>query len=252
MITLFAKRWIPNYQDTKDPQVRRSYGVLCGAVGIFLNTILCAAKLFAGILTGSIAITADAFNNLSDAGSSVITLFGFKLAGQKPDPEHPFGHGRGEYIASLIVSFIIMMVGLELLKSSLMKILHPEEVSFNIYLLLILILSILVKVWMFSYNRYIGKRIDSAVMRAAAFDSLNDVIDVYKRQSLAFALHKWRNIPKNMIYQVVILSLLAVVWDRFTGWHGWSLDYVIPILCVTAMVSMSAIAKVCLLYTSDL
>lgn len=199
MITLFAKRWIPNYQDTKDPQVRRSYGVLCGAVGIFLNTILCAAKLFAGILTGSIAITADAFNNLSDAGSSVITLFGFKLAGQKPDPEHPFGHGRIEYISGLIVSLIILLMGLELGKTSIQKILHPEPVSVQLLSIGILLFSILVKVYMAFYNRSIGKRIQSTALSATAADSLSDCLSTG-------------------------MVLLCTIISYFTNWNidGWA------------------------------
>lgn len=176
MIRLLIRRFVPDYENVNETKVRERYGILGGILGVLCNLVLFAVKVCIGWLMNSIAILSDGFNNLSDMGSSLVTVFGFIISGRKPDREHPFGHGRGEYIASLIVSFIIMMVGLELLKSSLMKILHPEEVSFNIYLLLILILSILVKVWMFSYNRYIGQRIDSAVMRAAAFDSLNDVI----------------------------------------------------------------------------
>lgn len=174
MITLFAKLWIPNYQNTSSPEVRRAYGVLCGAVGIFLNVLLCAAKLFAGILTGSIAITADAFNNLSDAGSSIITLFGFKLAGQKPDPEHPFGHGRIEYIAGLIVSLIILLMGFELGKTSVQKILHPQPVSIHLLSLGILLLSVMVKCYMAFYNRSVGKKIGSAAIEATATDSFSD------------------------------------------------------------------------------
>ena len=131
MLRFLARRCIPDFQNTADPKVRQSYGILCGAVGILFNTLLCIAKLLVGILSGSIAITADALNNLSDAGSSAITLFGFRLAAQKPDTEHPFGHGRFEYIAGLIVSLIILLMGVELGKSSVEKILHPAPVAFH-------------------------------------------------------------------------------------------------------------------------
>ena len=176
MIRFLARLFIKNADDPKDPAVRAAYGILCGAVGIFLNVLLFAGKFFAGTLSGSIAITADAFNNLSDAGSSVITLLGFRLGGQKPDPEHPFGHGRFEYISSLIVSFIILIVGFELLKTSADKVIHPDEMAFSIPLMCILAASVLVKLWMYSYYNYIAKTISSSVMKATARDSLNDVV----------------------------------------------------------------------------
>ena len=149
MITLLSKLFIKNREDVKDQKVRQAYGVLCGAVGIFLNLCLFAGKFIAGFISNSIAITADAFNNLSDAGSSIITLIGFKMAGQKPDPDHPFGHGRIEYISGLLVSVIILLMGFELLKSSVTKIIHPEELTFSPVILVILIVSILVKCYMF-------------------------------------------------------------------------------------------------------
>ena len=132
MIGFLASRFIKDYQNTSDAAVRRAYGVLCGAVGIVINLLLFALKLFAGTLAGSVAVTADAFNNLSDAGASIVTLLGFRLAGQKPDPEHPFGHGRLEYISGLIVSMVILLMGIELAKSAVEKILHPEAVEFTL------------------------------------------------------------------------------------------------------------------------
>ncbi len=176
MITLLAKIFIKDYENTSSPCVRQSYGMLCGAVGIGLNLLLFAGKFLAGILSGSIAITADAFNNLSDAGSSIVTLAGFKMAGQKPDPDHPFGHGRIEYISGLIVSFIILLMAFELLKSSVAKIMHPADLTFSPVVVLILILSIAVKFYMAYYNKKIGRRLDSAAMRAAATDSLSDTL----------------------------------------------------------------------------
>lgn len=175
MISILSRIFIKNHADTSDPGVRRAYGVLCGAVGIFLNVLLFAAKYLAGTLTGSIAIVADAFNNLSDAGSSIITLLGFKLAAKKPDRDHPYGHGRFECIAGLVVSFVILMMGFDLAKSSVTKIFHPEAVDFSILSICILIGSILVKLYMSLYNRAVGKRINSAAVLATATDSISDV-----------------------------------------------------------------------------
>ncbi len=176
MVSLLARFFIKNQNDAKDPAARQAYGILCGAVGIFLNLCLFAGKFLAGTLSNSIAITADAFNNLSDAGSSIITLIGFKMAGQKPDPSHPFGHGRIEYISGLLVSVIILLMGAELLKSSVSKILRPEEMVFSPVVLGILLCSILIKCYMFLYNRKLGKRLDSAAMLATATDSLSDML----------------------------------------------------------------------------
>lgn len=176
MVTLLSKLFIKDRTDTQNPSVRQSYGMLCGAVGIFLNLCLFTGKFIAGWISNSIAITADAFNNLSDAGSSIITLIGFRMAGQKPDPDHPFGHGRIEYISGLLVAVIILLMGLELLKSSFTKILHPNELSFSPVILVILIVSILVKCYMYFYNHSLGKRFDSSAMLATATDSLSDVL----------------------------------------------------------------------------
>ena len=141
MVSLLARWLIRDKDNVSDPAVRQKYGVLCGILGIVLNLLLFAGKALAGVLSGSIAITADAFNNLSDAGSSLITLVGFRLAGQKPDPQHPFGHGRFEYISGLLVSMLILLMGFELGKSSLEKILHPEAVTFRTITAVILLVS---------------------------------------------------------------------------------------------------------------
>lgn len=174
MISLLARTFIKNSGEVSSPAVRQAYGVLCGTVGICLNLLLFALKLLAGTLSSSIAITADAFNNLSDAGASIVTLLGFKLAGQKPDPEHPFGHGRLEYISGLIVSMVILLMGLELAKSAVEKILHPAAVEFTLLTGAILLISIFVKLYMYLYNRAVGKKIHSAAMEATAMDSLSD------------------------------------------------------------------------------
>ena len=175
MITFLSRILIKDYKNFTSPTVRIRYGMLCGAVGILFNILLFTGKIIAGTLTGSIGITADAFNNLSDAGSASITLIGFRLSDAKADKEHPFGHGRFEYIAGLIVSMAILLMGFELGKSSIDKILHPAPVTFSFLALGVLIASILTKLYMFFYNRGIGKKIDSAAMRATAMDSFSDV-----------------------------------------------------------------------------
>ena len=172
MIALLAKIFIKEQKDKN--KVRQAYGILCGVVGIVLNVLLFAGKFLAGTISNSIAITADAFNNLSDAGSSFVTLIGFKLAGAKPDPEHPFGHGRMEYVSGLVVAAAILLMAYELIRDSINKIIHPEETEFSAMVLVILVASILVKLYMSYYNRSVGKKIDSAAMRATATDSLSD------------------------------------------------------------------------------
>ena len=176
MILLLSKIFIKDRENTSSPQVRKAYGMLCGGMGIALNILLFAGKFLAGFLSNSIAITADAFNNLSDAGSSLITLVGFQMAGQKPDPHHPFGHGRIEYLSGLFVSVAILIMAIELIQSSVDKILHPQPVVFNSLTIIILLVSIAVKIYMAYYNKNIGKKIDSAAMRATATDSLSDTL----------------------------------------------------------------------------
>ena len=174
MITWLVNFFIKNKEDVKNPEVRRQYGALCSLVGIGLNICLFAGKYLAGMISGSIAVMADAFNNLSDAGSSLITLIGFKFAGMKPDKEHPFGHGRIEYLSGLAVAAAIVLMGFELAKSSFLKILHPEEVDASLLSMGILVVSVAVKLYMSFYNKRIGTRIDSAAMKATATDSLSD------------------------------------------------------------------------------
>ena len=176
MIQLLARVFIKNQEDVENPKVRQAYGVLCGTVGIVLNILLFAGKWLAGFLSGSIAITADAFNNLSDAGSSVLTLIGFHLSGQKPDQKHPFGHGRMEYISGLFVSVAILIMAVELIQSSVHKLIHPEAIEGSPLILAILMVSVCVKVYMAYYNKKIGKKINSAAMAATAADSMSDTI----------------------------------------------------------------------------
>ena len=199
MITLLSKIFIKNRGDVTNPAVRKAYGMLCSLTGIFLNILLFAGKYIAGTLAGSIAVTADAFNTLSDAGSSVITLLGFRMASKKPDPGHPFGHGRIEYLSGLAVSLIIIVVGVQLGLESIDKIRSPEEIDASLLPMLILVASICVKGYMFLYNRAVGKKINSPGMSATAADSLSDCIATL----------------------VVLISMLVA---RFTGVNidGWS------------------------------
>ena len=176
MIKLLSRIFIKDYKNYESPTVRSSYGVLCGGFGIFLNILLFIGKFLAGTLAKSVSITADAFNNLADAGSSIITLLGFRLARQKPDTKHPFGHGRIEYIAGLLVSAAIILMGFELAKSSISKIISPEPIEFSVLTAAILVCSILVKLYMVFYNKSIGKKIKSATLGATALDSCSDCI----------------------------------------------------------------------------
>ncbi len=179
MIRLLARLFIKNNKDYSKPEVRTAYGMLCGSFGIFLNILLFAGKLLAGLISKSVAMIADAFNNLSDAASSLIQLFGFKLSSKKPDEEHPFGHGRMEYISGLIISFLILLMGFELLKSSVNSIRNPEQLSVSLLSLCIMGASIAVKIYMYVYNHSIGKKIDSVSMEAVAKDSLSDTISTF-------------------------------------------------------------------------
>lgn len=176
MTEFLVNKFIKDSANIESTEVRTRYGMLASVVGIFCNVLLFSVKLALGLILSSLAVTADAFNNLSDAASSIISFVGVKMAGKPADAEHPFGHGRIEYIAALIVSFLVIEVGFTFFKSSISKIMHPEEITFDPVPFIILILSILVKLWMAFFNNKLGKRIDSKVMLATAADSLGDVI----------------------------------------------------------------------------
>ncbi len=193
MLRFLAKRFVPR-GDPSDPAVRQGYGTLCGVMGIILNLLLFAGKILAGLLSDSIAVVADAVNNLSDAGSSIITLAGFRMAGKKPDPDHPFGHGRMEYLSGLLVSAAILVMGVELCISSVKKIFEGSTAEFSYMTVGILAVSVLVKLYMWWYNRGIGKEIGSAAMMATAKDSLSDMAAT----------------------AAVLLSLWVT---KFTAWH---------------------------------
>ena len=209
MISLLSKWFIRDRDNVTDPAVRRAYGSLCGVVGIGLNLLLFAGKFFAGLISGSIAITADAFNNLSDAGSSVITLLGFRLAGKKPDPDHPFGHGRIEYVSGMVVAALILLMGVELGKSSFEKILHPAAVDFSILAIVILAVSVAVKLYMSFYNASVGKKINSAAMLATAADSRSDAIST-SAVLLAMLVGKLTNLQIDGYVGMVVAILILI------------------------------------------
>ncbi len=190
MIEFLIRRFVPDWQQVQRTDVRERYGTLAAAVGILSNIFLCIIKGLIGLFSGSIAVTADAVNNLSDAGSSAVTLLGFRLAGKKPDTDHPFGHGRIEYISGLIVAGLILLMGVELAKSSFDKILHPETVTFSLMAIAIMAASVCVKVYMWLYNRAVGRKIKSAAMEATATDSLSDTVSTLA-VLLAMLIGKW-------------------------------------------------------------
>ncbi len=216
MTEFLVKVFVKNSSNIHEKSVRTSYGILASIVGVICNIILFAVKLLVGILINSVSVMADAFNNLSDAASSVISFIGVKLAGRPADKEHPFGHGRLEYIAALAVSFLILQVGLTLFKSSFSKILKPEEVIFKPILIGILVISILVKLWLMFFNRKLGKRINSTVMLATAADSMGDVL----------------------VTSATVISAIT------TGLTGWQIDgYMGLIVSIFVMLSGIGIAK---------
>lgn len=176
MTDLLIRLFLRGEHHPRDPHMRAQYGLLSGVVGIVLNLLLAVTKLLAGLFSSSLAITADALNNFTDAGSSLVTLVGFRMAGQRPDASHPFGHGRIEYLAGLIVSLLILLVGVELIHSSIRKIITPQAVQFSWILVVILVVSICVKLWMSLFNSTLAVRIQSAAMKATAVDSLSDVL----------------------------------------------------------------------------
>ena len=175
-MNLLIKKFIKNYNDTDNHIVRNDYGKFSSILGIVFNIILFGIKLLAGFISGSLAITADAFNNLSDASSSIISFVGFRMASKPADSDHPYGHGRYEYLSALMVACLIVAIGIEIFKSSIEKIIHPTPVSFSILTIIILVLSIFMKTYMMYFNNKIGKLIKSNTLIATAQDSRNDVI----------------------------------------------------------------------------
>ena len=209
MTELLVRLFVKDYKDTEKVAVRTAYGVLASGAGIFCNVLLFLVRFIVGTVLHSVSVRADAFNNLSDAGSSVIGLAGVKMAEKPADEEHPFGHGRIEYIAALIVSFLVIEVGFTFFKDSIGKIREPEVLRFQTVSLVILILSIGVKLWMGAFNRKLGKRIDSQVMLATAADATGDVITT---SATVFSLVFWRITGINIDGIVGLGVSLVVMW----------------------------------------
>lgn len=223
MTKALIRLFIRDAENTRSARVREQYGVLSGAVGIACNVFLFILKVVIGLVTGSISIAADAFNNLSDGLSCLISIVGFKVSGKEPDAKHPFGYGRTEYIAGLVVSFIIVLVGFEFFKTSINRILHPAPVAFSLVLVVILAVSMLVKLWMGAFNVQIGRRIDSPVLMAAGQDSRNDVITTGV-VILGMVAGRFTTLPVDGY--VGVLVALFIIWAGF----GIARDTVAPLL----------------------
>ena len=209
-----VKTFVKNFEDIDDTKVRNSYGFLGSIVGIISNTILFIVKVIVGIISNSISVTADAFNNLSDVISSIITLVGFKLSSKPADKEHPFGHGRIEYISALIVSFMVILVGLEFVKTSYNRIVNPVPVKFQLIPFILIVLSILIKIWLSKFNKYMGDSINSSALQASSFDALSDVI-TSSCVAISLILSKWISFP--------IDGYIGIIVSLFIMYSGYTL-----------------------------
>jgi len=213
LTNLLCRQFVKNHDNPTDPQVRLAYGRLAGITGILCNLLLCGLKLLAGVLSGSLAMIADAFNNLSDAGSAIVTLVGFRLAGAPPDKDHPFGHGRMEYLSAMGVAVLIILAGFELATSAVDKMLHPTVARFSPVAIAILVASIVIKLWMALFHRRIGKQIRSDALLAAGTDSRNDVICTLVVLVCAIAA-KFTTLPLDGYVGMAVA--LFVIWSGFT------------------------------------
>lgn len=209
MVEFLVKHFVRDYEKTEDSRVRERYGMLSSVVGILCNILIFTSKLIIGTIVHSIAIISDGFNNMSDCASCIVTMFGYKMAAKPADKDHPFGHGRMEYLTSLVIAAVIVVVGCELLKSSVTKIVHPEAVTFSVAALIILILSILIKIWMGFFNKKLGKRIQSSVMLATAQDSFSDVFATLATL-IALVASLWTNAPVDGIMGVLVSALILI------------------------------------------
>lgn len=227
MTDILVKLFVKDYKDVEKVSVRTAYGVLASGVGIFCNVLLTIAKMVIGILLHSVSVTADAFNNLSDAGSSIIGMIGVKMAEKPADKEHPFGHGRLEYIAALIVSFLVIEVGFTFFKNAIAKIREPEQLKFSLVSILILVLSIGVKLWLAMFNRKLGEKISSQVMMATAADALGDVITT---AATILSVVFWRITGINIDGFVGLGVSLVVMWAGF----GIAKDTLEPLIGIPA------------------
>ncbi|NLZ48942.1 MAG: cation transporter [Clostridiales bacterium] len=204
---LLIKTFIKNSDNIKNDKVRSHYGALAGIVGIVANIILFIIKLLVGLFTKSIAVTADAFNNFTDSASSLITIIGFKLSKAPADEEHPFGHGRIEYISALLVSFMVMFVGIQFIKSSFNRIINPQEVVFETVPFVLMLLSILIKIWLSSFNKTIGNKINSSALKASSFDALGDVV-TSSVVAFSLLLSLWTSFPLDGYIGIVVALLI--------------------------------------------
>ncbi len=223
MTKLLLQLFVKNHRDTKDPKVRSAIGRLSGVVGILCNALLFAGKLIVGTLSGSVSITADAMNNLTDASSSVVTLIGFKLAEKPADDDHPYGHARFEYLSGLAVAAMILIIGFELAKGSVEKILHPEPTIFSLAVALVLIASIAVKLWLSLFNSSLGKQIGSTTLAATATDSRNDCIAT-AAVLIATAVEAFTQLPVDGW-----MGLAVALFILYSGW-GLAKDTISPLL----------------------
>lgn len=223
MINLLIKHFVKNHTDTKNPEVRENYGKLAGLVGIISNVLLCSFKIGVGIVFNSISILADGVNNLADASGSLVTLIGFRLAGKEPDKEHPYGHGRMEYLTGLMISVMIVAIGIELLRTSIEKTIHPEPLEFNYLMVSVLVVSICMKIWQTRFNVTIGNVINSSTLKATGTDSRNDVIAT-SSVLIALLIGKWSSYPLD--------GPMGILVALFIIYSGWSLinETVAPLL----------------------
>lgn len=207
LTNLLIKAFIKDSDNAKNDKIRSAYGLLAGIVGIVANLILFAIKLLVGIFTKSIAVTADAFNNFTDSASSLITIIGFKLSKAPADEEHPFGHGRVEYLSALLVSFMVMFVGIQFIKSSYNRIMNPSEVVFETIPFILMVLSILIKIWLSRFNKTIGVRINSSALKASSFDALGDVI-TSSVVAFSLLLSLWTSFPLDGYIGIIVALLI--------------------------------------------
>ena len=228
MTMYLVKFFVKNYEETNRVEVRTAYGVLASSVGIICNILLFLLKIIISVLLNSISIMADAFNNLSDAASSIISLFGIRLAGRPADKEHPFGHGRIEYISALVVSFLILLVGVSLLKNSFEKIMNPKALEYSWILVVFLIISVFVKVWLSLFNKCLGNKINSNVLRATAADARNDVIvtsatiiSVVAGNFLGIMIDGWMGVTVSVF---VVLAGIGIAKDTLMPLLGEAVD----------------------------
>lgn len=208
-----VNKFIKNNSNVKDDKVRNAYGIMGGIIGIIINVILFAIKLSVGLLTSSIAIMADAFNNLSDAASSLVTILGFKLSSMPADREHPFGHGRIEYLSALIVAFMVMLVGLQFIKSSFERIINPTAVTFELIPFLLLFVSIFLKLWLSRFNKFMGEKINSSALKASSVDALGDVF-TSSCVAVSFLASKFTNFPIDGYIGIAVAGF--IVYSGFT------------------------------------